>query len=107
MQKINSKIVLSVLVAFLLGTLLGYHNSPAIDRIANVSAKENPTTVNADFSTFWKAWNVINEKYPDAKKIADQDRVYGAIKGLAGSIGDPYTTFFTPDEAKLFEDDTL
>jgi len=105
MQKINSKIVLTVLVAFFIGIFIGYHNSPAITKIAGVSAKENPTEVSADFSTFWKAWNTLNEKFPGADKVSNQDKVYGAIKGLAGSMGDPYTTFFNPDEAKLFEDD--
>ena len=61
--------------------------------------------INADLTPFWTAWNTINEKYPDAKKVSDQERVYGAIKGMTASLGDPYSNFFTPDETKIFEDD--
>ncbi len=61
-----------------------------------------------DFSAFWKAWNAINEKFVPAsttKPIDDQEKVWGAIKGLASSLGDPYTVFFPPVEAELFESD--
>jgi carboxyl-terminal processing protease len=47
----------------------------------------------------------MNEKYPGVAKISDQDKVYGAISGLVGSLNDPYSVFFTPDEAKSFEEE--
>lgn len=62
-----------------------------------------------DFSAFWKAWNLINEKYVPASTtatdIGDQEKVYGAIKGLASSLEDPYTVFFPPIESEIFESD--
>lgn len=62
-----------------------------------------------DFAPFWKAWNVINEKYVPAsttgETISDQEKLYGAIQGLANSLGDPYTVFFPPVEAELFASD--
>ena len=30
----------------------------------------------------------------------------GAIRGLVNSVGDPYSSFFDPEEAKLFLSDT-
>lgn len=62
-----------------------------------------------DFAPFWRAWNLINEKYVSAstttKTIDDQEKIWGAIEGLAESLGDPYTVFFPPVESKLFEAD--
>lgn len=62
-----------------------------------------------DFSAFWKAWNLINEKYVPASttvgQVSDEEKVYGAIQGLAGSLEDPYTVFFPPVEAEIFESD--
>lgn len=62
-----------------------------------------------DFAAFWKAWNLINEKYVSAsstaKQVGDQEKVWGAIQGLAGSLKDPYTVFFPPVESKMFEAD--
>jgi carboxyl-terminal processing protease len=64
---------------------------------------------NVDFAAFWRAWNVINEKYVPASTtvgmVSDQEKVWGAIKGLTASLGDPYTVFFPPAESKLFEAD--
>lgn len=64
---------------------------------------------NVDFAPFWKAWSILEEKYvPTATStsvVTDQDKVWGAIQGLAGSLGDPYTTFFPPQEAKTFAED--
>lgn len=103
--KLTAPYILFVLVFFFFGIFLGYSNRPAIDKIASVSSKDTPSDVKTDFSPFWKAWNLIDEKYPDAKKITGQDRLYGAISGLIGSLNDPYSVFMTPNEAKIFEED--
>jgi carboxyl-terminal processing protease len=64
---------------------------------------------NVDFDPFWKAWNLINEKYVPASTTAEtvtsEEKVWGAISGLTNSLGDPYTVFFPPVESKLFESD--
>jgi carboxyl-terminal processing protease len=57
---------------------------------------------NVDFSIFWDAWNTINEKYVSSDGTKDQEKVYGAISGLVKSLGDPYSVFFPPKEAKYF-----
>ncbi len=61
----------------------------------------------ADFDQFWKAWNIINEKYVPTKNagVSNQQKVWGAISGLASSLGDPYTYFLPPQEKTLFEQD--
>ncbi len=61
----------------------------------------------ADFGQFWKAWNIINEKYvpPKGVTVTNQEKVWGAIAGLSGSLGDPYTYFLPPEEKSLFEQD--
>jgi carboxyl-terminal processing protease len=61
---------------------------------------------NIDISTFWKAWDILQEKYiVTASTTTDKEKVYGAIKGLAESMGDPYTTFFDAEETKSFQTD--
>jgi len=58
-----------------------------------------------DFATFWKVWQILDQKYVSAGSTTEQTKVYGAIQGLAQSYGDPYTVFFPPVESKLFNDD--
>ena len=95
-----------VLVAgvFVLGLYVGFAHRPYVSRIMGVSDTAVPADVNADFEPFWKVWSTIDEKFPDADKVSAQDRVYGAIKGLVGSLGDPYSVYFPPTDAQDFQD---
>ncbi|OGZ92518.1 MAG: hypothetical protein A2510_00695, partial [Candidatus Staskawiczbacteria bacterium RIFOXYD12_FULL_37_10] len=61
-----------------------------------------PQPENINFSLFWDAYNKLRENFIDPSKIDDQKIIYGAIKGMAESLGDPYTSFFTPEEAETF-----
>ncbi len=97
--------ILLIFVFFIFGIFIGTNNRPEIEKVVGISGKETAVTTNADFSPFWKAWNTINEKSPNADKITDQDRVYGTISGLVGSLNDPYSVFFKPEEAKSFEEE--
>jgi carboxyl-terminal processing protease len=58
-----------------------------------------------DFSLFWRAWDLLSEKFVDSKKLDAQKLFYGAIKGMLQATGDPYTNFFDPDENKRFNED--
>src|SRR5258708_5370211 len=104
-KKLTATTILLSLGFFVFGVYIGFNNRPAIEKVTTLSGKETAVVTKADFSPFWKVWNVINEKYPDAAKTDDQTRVYGAISGLVGSLNDPYSVFFSPDEAKMFQDD--
>ena len=105
-SKARNLIVVLVLfvIFFVLGIYTGYYNRPEIDKVL-LNNKETAVTTQADFSPFWKAWNTINEKYPGADKTTDQDRIYGAISGLVGSLNDPYSMFFSPEETKSFQEE--
>jgi carboxyl-terminal processing protease len=95
-------IIVIIAVSFSIGTAFEYSKRPWIERVSGVEHKEPQVVTSVDFEPFWKAWNIINEKSPDAGKLGDQDRVWGAVKGLVGSLNDPYSTFFPPEEAKQF-----
>lgn len=109
-QKIISATLMIVAIggAFASGLYVGQDNQPAISQINSISNKEATATVGTvDFAPFWEAWKTIDEKFVPTGKAAtstsDQKRVWGAIQGLAESLGDPYTVFFPPEDAKLFE----
>lgn len=61
-----------------------------------------------DLAPLWKAWYLLNEKFVPAsttEPITDQEKVWGMIQGLASSYGDPYTTFFPPEESQKFAEE--
>ncbi|QQR76572.1 S41 family peptidase [Candidatus Nomurabacteria bacterium] len=94
-----------IVVIFFAGVSFGYNNRPAVDKVIAVTNKEAEiSTEEADFAPFWEVWNEIEEKYPDAKNISNQDKIWGATKGLVESLGDPHSNFFDPKETKSFEE---
>ncbi|MBM3206422.1 MAG: S41 family peptidase [Candidatus Staskawiczbacteria bacterium] len=62
-----------------------------------------PEQVN--FSLFWDAYNKLHEGFIDKENINENEIIYGAISGMTKSLGDPYTDFFDPSQAKIFQQD--
>ena len=60
---------------------------------------------NVDFGQFWQIWASIKANYVDRGKLDSQNMVYGAISGLVNSLGDPYSAFLKPQQAKIFTED--
>ena len=92
------------------GYFVGNKNIGEISQAASpqLANTESSTTEKVDFSPFWKAWKILDTNFVGASstdKNTDQKKVWGAIEGLAASYGDPYTTFFPPEDLKTFEDD--
>lgn len=58
-----------------------------------------------EFKSFWKVWQILDEKYIKAASTTTDKKIYGAIQGLTQSYGDPYTVFFPPVESQLFKED--
>jgi len=107
-----AKRVLVVFVVFVvLGTtfLLGYAsglrgvNLGATIPVERVINKNNGKPSDVDFSTFWEAWNKLNENY--VGKINPQDLIYGAISGMLAATKDPYTVYLRPEDNQRFMDD--
>jgi carboxyl-terminal processing protease len=67
------------------------------------------TPADADFSPLWEAWRTINQNYqpsdPKAEPVNPEKRVWGAVRGLVDSLGDPYSVFMTPEENKSFSEE--
>jgi len=100
---------ITAVVFFSVGMFMGLGNRSEVLKVYGLENKENPGEENIDFSHFWKVWNLIEEKYVmpnpklDTEPATSQDKVYGAIKGLVDSLGDPNSVFFLPPEAEMFE----
>ncbi|MFZ3073649.1 MAG: S41 family peptidase [Minisyncoccales bacterium] len=70
------------------------------------SARVQAPPADVDMSLFWKTWNTLEANFVDKEKIDHQKMIYGAISGMVGSLGDPYTAFFNPTDTKKFAEDT-
>ncbi len=95
--------------AFSLGLDRGERRANSLDLINAVENKDLYKPEAVDFSAFWKAWNIINEKYVPASstdaQVSNEEKMFGAIQGLVSSLGDPHTVFFPPVENEIFQSD--
>lgn len=93
-----------ILMSFVVGWVMG-HQDAQISRIGSTpdAIERNLSQNGADFSVFWRAWDLLVENFDG--KVDYQQMIYGAIKGMTEALGDPYTAFMTPDEAKQLSDD--
>jgi len=81
-----------------------FSNLPLLSDGLNATADES-----IDFTDFWKVYNVLNTRFVQTHGTSTpptrQEIVWNAIQGLTAAYGDPYTVFFPPQEAKVFQDD--
>lgn len=108
----RKKKIILIIIALLLflgifsgGAFFGYSRGPAVEKILNLFNKETIKPPQVDFSPFWVSWNTIKSKYATSDGLDDQKMVWGAIQGLVKSLGDPYSTFFPPQESREFQEE--
>ena len=108
----------AAVVSFIAGKALGEKNFSSLvaGNLQSVQASQMPQTLakgEIDFAPFWEAWTLLETRFAggsnatsseDVADIIDQDKVWGAISGLAQSYGDPYTTFLPPVENIQFQE---
>jgi len=80
-------------------------NKAGINKTENEENSENLESSNKiDLDLFWTVWSEIEKKYVDETAIDSEIMTYGAIKGIAESLNDPYTVFMDPKESKEFNE---
>lgn len=57
----------------------------------------------ADFQTFWDVWQLVKSAYVD-QPVSERDLYYGSIAGMVSGLGDPYSAYFTPEDARAFDE---
>lgn len=96
-----------LVVGGLIGFTLGRVTSSAPARVVPGKASAEDMQARAQladkFGTFWDAMDLLYANYYGTLP-AGSDGVYAAIKGVVAGLDDPHTSFYTPDEAKVFRE---
>lgn len=96
----------SVFIASLLAFSIGSQSSGVLPWSTG-NTQAGGRYEDANLQPFFKAWKLLDENFAPGTTTTstgtNEDRVWGAIQGLASSYGDPYTTFFPPEEKKIFD----
>ncbi len=103
-------VILMISLSFWFGFERGKQSSQIVNtpiKIGDVvlENKTSSTDNTIDFSLFWSTWDLLRNKYVNSDQLDARKLVYGAIKGMLQATGDPYTTFFDPEENKKFNED--
>jgi len=103
-----TQVLISALIAVVLFTT-GFYVGKRDSNNISVQFLNASSTSYANMSSFWRAWEILDEKFSPAASttapISSEDKLWGAIEGLANAYGDPYTVFFPPVESKVFEEE--
>ena len=85
-----------IVIVFTAGLIVG--------RSVDVDASIFPRTTsrNLDMGMFWRVLDLTRRNYVDSDEIVEGDLVYGSIKGMVDSLGDPATVFLTPEETEEY-----
>jgi carboxyl-terminal processing protease len=59
-----------------------------------------PVSEDAAFQPFWDAYHTINERYAGGP-VDRETLISGAIRGMIGALGDPYSAYLTSEEYRL------
>ncbi len=110
----GARYALIILIAFAGGLLVGglYQSSTSstVAHLTFVGGSTNTTPdTSANMSGFWGAWNLLKSNFVETHASSTipntSQEVYGAIKGMTASYGDPYTVYMPPQDAKVFKQD--
>jgi carboxyl-terminal processing protease len=64
-------------------------------------------TTRPELNEFWQVWDLLDEKFASGtttKPVSNEERIRGAIEGLVDSFDDPYTVYFKPEDAEVFDE---
>ena len=103
------RIVIVVLSAVAVGFLLGFGTSLQLTAapttsLADAFRRLQPGLSSSQLDNLETIWKSIHRDYV-APEVDDHKLMDGVLAGLVAGLGDPYSTYFTPAEAKDFQNE--
>jgi carboxyl-terminal processing protease len=117
-QKNNRKVKISTyVISMIIALVIGVGGTLAVDQFVSNSEEENtPTEVaetevntqylfdeSNDLATVNKLYTILQTSYYE--EIESDVLIEGALEGMAGAVGDPYTEYLDQVESSSFEED--
>ncbi|MBI2485285.1 S41 family peptidase [Candidatus Uhrbacteria bacterium] len=100
-----------IIVGFATGFFVGRETSGRArvpegeGRVLGIGNFASPSfSEDVDFGLFWDVWNYIKDNYY-RQPVSDKELFYGALRGLVAGAGDPYSTFFNPEDTEAFQEE--
>jgi carboxyl-terminal processing protease len=58
-----------------------------------------------DLKLFWEAWDLAQKEFYKPEALDSAEMTYGAIRGMLASLGDAHTSFASPEQSKVADED--
>lgn len=95
--------IVIIIVLFSAGFFTGLHYDKQ-PLASDSGSSKNGILENDDFALIFEVWKSIKNNYIEDSKIDLEKMVYGSVKGFVSALGDPYTAYLDPEEAKSFRE---
>ena len=69
-----------------------------------VTTKQPSPVRDLELGTIQEVWDIIHDDYIEADNLDDNELIVGAIRGMLQTLDDPYTSFFSKQEAEIFNE---
>ncbi|MDP1688991.1 MAG: S41 family peptidase [bacterium] len=111
--KVQWKVIIAVVLEIVLiagvgfgGFYFGVSYTSALPHEITVNIGNlNGSSTAPDFNTFLQALQIVKTDALHGNNLTDKDLLYGAIRGVVGSLKDPHSVFMPPPDAKKFTDE--
>ncbi len=104
----GSRSVLSFLLILGMGLFIGWKSAvytfrEELKNTGALQAEVTPQTQPLNLDLFWNVYHRLEQNYVDPTALDNENELYGAIKGMVNSLGDPYSVFMSPEETQEFQ----
>ncbi|PIT90390.1 MAG: S41 family peptidase [Candidatus Komeilibacteria bacterium CG10_big_fil_rev_8_21_14_0_10_41_13] len=108
-------IIVLMVICFFIGMAIGLNrqiddslsqgSGSNVGRVLNTDSLPDYLAKDVNFKIFWKAWDIVKNKYIDRDKVTDAQLFYGALRGSLAALEDPYSVFLNPESSKEFSEE--
>jgi carboxyl-terminal processing protease len=79
--------------------------TPEKSAVSGANDAQAPASTDKEFRTFWEAYNLLQKEYYGDDLASGKDLEYNAIRGMIFGLEDQFTSFVSPEAARLIEED--
>jgi len=105
---VSYALIIILILIFILGFSIGqatwfkYSGPKEGGEVTNKDEIPDYLTGDVNFRQFWQVWNYVRDNYVDSD-VPETKLFYGALAGMVGSLGDPYSVFLNPEISERFD----
>ncbi len=99
-HRVATAILCATLALLFIGGFAFGRRAARLDRYVGLVPSEQA----ARFRVLWEAWDLLQQQFYRPAALDYRAMIYGCVRGMLASLGDPHTVFLEPAEQRLDAD---